>query len=240
MSNHMTNEECFDAWAPDGVAWSQWAKPALFAHLPPANAAPPATPLVSPPAVPAPAAPAAPLDIGIVPEARGGTAVVADLPGAEAVGAGIALAWLGYRPVPLFNAAMGPGALLDLAPVVGAVQVGAATLRDSRIRPDAPPAFLLDAGRMAPGLTPSPGRFDNRWIVLPQDLPSATYLPSRGISEVVLLQAGSTTPLEDLAHVLLRWQRGGVRILAADVRAGGRAQPIEVKPPHSSGGRGTV
>ena len=42
----------------------------------------------------------------------------------------------------------------------------------------APPAFLLDSDRMkAPA--PDPGRFDNRWLVFPQDFPSAAFLRSR-------------------------------------------------------------
>ena len=28
----MIREELFDAWAPTGVPWSDWAKPVLFAH----------------------------------------------------------------------------------------------------------------------------------------------------------------------------------------------------------------
>ena len=29
----MTREELFDAWAPAGGPWSDWAKPVLFAHV---------------------------------------------------------------------------------------------------------------------------------------------------------------------------------------------------------------
>ena len=63
---------------------------------------------------------------------------------------------------------------------------------------------------MQPAVPPGPGTFDNRWVVFPQDFPSAAFLRSRGVAEVLLIQAGAQ-PQEDLAHVLLRWQQGGPR-----------------------------
>ena len=67
---------------------------------------------------------------------------------------------------------------------------------------------------MQPPVPPSPGKFDNRWVVFPQDFPSATFLRSRGVADVLLIHAGGRVQ-EDLAHVLLRWQQGGLRILSA-------------------------
>ena len=72
----------------------------------------------------------------------------------------------------------------------------------------------LDADRMRPPTPPSPGKFDNRWVVFPQDFPSATLLRARGVSDVLLIHNGKSVQ-EDLAHVLLRWQQGGLRLLRA-------------------------
>lgn len=97
-----------------------------------------------------------------------------------------------------------------------------------RLRADATPAFLLDADRMKDP-APPPGKFDNRWMVFPQDFPSAAFLRSRGIGRVLVVQEGEK-PREDLSHVLLRWQRGGIQLsIAAPDGAGER--PLTVQPP---------
>ena len=67
---------------------------------------------------------------------------------------------------------------------------------------------------MQPPVPPSPGKFDNRWVVFPQDFPSATFLRSRGVADVLLIHSGKSVQ-EDLAHVLLRWQQGGLRMMQA-------------------------
>ena len=87
-------------------------------------------------------------------------------------------------------------------------------LKTFSIAPTAPPAFLLDADRMLPPTPPSPGKFDNRWVVFPQDFPSATLLRARGVSDVLLIHTAKSVQ-EDLAHVLLRWQQGGLRLQQA-------------------------
>jgi hypothetical protein len=214
----MTNEECFEAWAPDGVFWSQWAKPILFTRLPPAT---PLDPAETKPDV----------DVSWAPKARSGAAIVVDLRGATAVRVGLALARIGYRPVPLFNASDGPSAVIDVGPLARALVAGARAVRESGLEPAAPPAFLLDAERMRPRMHPGPGRFDNRWVVFPQDFPSATMLLSRGIHEVLLAQESDALPQEDLAHVLLRWRAAGIRLLAVDVGRNDRPRELVVRPP---------
>jgi hypothetical protein len=214
----MTNEECFEAWAPDGVFWSQWTKPILFARLQPATR-------LDPPEQKSDA------DVSWAPNPRGDTAIVVDLPGAQSVRVGLALARLGYRPVPLYNASDGPSAVIDVGPLTRALAAGAQTVREATLRPDAPPTFLLDADRMRPRMQPGPGRFDNRWVVFPQDFPSATMLLSRGIREVVLVHAGDAAPQEDLAHVLLRWRNAGIRLLGVEAGRADRPRELAVRPP---------
>jgi hypothetical protein len=214
----MTKEDCFAAWAPEGAVWSPWAKPVSFTQLDQA-----------------PAPPSEPLDWE-APEAGGwpaaGTqAVVLDLPGEDSIRVGLALARLGYRPVPLLNATHGPSPVLEMGPVLRRLLDGAERLGAVPLRPDAPPAFLLDAQRMEPKTEPAPGRFDNRWITLPQDFPSATLLRSHGLSQALLVQRGRSQPREDLSHVLRRWQEGGLRLLSLDVAAGGAAAPLDVPRP---------
>ena len=143
----------------------------------------------------------------------GRTALVADLPGVNSVETGIALARRGYRPVPLYNTSAGPSALLNVTDLVETLATGATGLREIALSPDAPPAFLIDADRMRPGVPSNPGCYDNRWVVFPQDFPSGTFLRSQGIAEVIVLHDRGGVQ-EDLAHVLIRWQEAGIRILA--------------------------
>jgi hypothetical protein len=211
----MSPEDCYAAWAPDDVEWARWAKPVLFTQLDAAAGN-------EPPAVPA-------LDaVEALPEAGGG-AVVVELPGEESVLTGLKLATRGFRPVPLYNATSGPRPAVDVSLIVRWLRPGAEFLTRSTLRPDAPPAFLLDADRTR--RVAGPGDYDNRWVVLPQDFPSATLLLSRKIREVVLIQRGGAAPREDLAHVLRRWQEGGVPIMSLDLERGGPPVALDVPRP---------
>jgi hypothetical protein len=176
----MTKEEIFEAWAPDGIEWSAWAKPVLFAQWPDS---------VTPSATSA--APAGGHDYLWLPQGSRRTAVIVDLPAVESVRAGIALARRGYRPVPLYNTSYGPSPVIEIAPLILELAKGALVLQTTTLAPDAPPAFLLDSNRMQPGVPPSPGKFDNRWVVFPQDFPSATLLRARGVAEVLLIHGPS-------------------------------------------------
>jgi len=207
----MTREEVFEAWAPAGALWSQWAKPVLFAQIGMQFGA----------AVPRRYWRAE--DVSRVPE-PGDAAIVVDLPAIVSLSLGMALGQRGYRPVPLYNACMGANAACDLGPVLAALQAWAPEIARMSIDPGAPPAFLLDAERLTPQRPVGPGVFDNRWVVFPQDFPSGNFLLSRGIRRVVLVQ-DRDAPMNDLAHVLLRWQEAGIAI---EDRIGER---ISVKKP---------
>jgi hypothetical protein len=193
----ISGEECFAAWAPDNDFWSRWAKPVVFAS---AGA-------FSDSALTLPA-----LDGLSVPGSFDPSAIVVDLPGDESVLMGLALAARGYRPVPLFNGTWGPNAVVPVDAITRALGGGVAILSQSMIPADARPAFLVDANRGAAQGKEEPGRYDNRWIVLPQDFPSATTLLSRGIRGVTLIRRTGAVPDQDLTIVLKRWQDAGVRI----------------------------
>ena len=82
----MTNEECFNAWAPEQALWSQWAKPVLFTQR--LGLSSPALRSWSEPHE----------YLWLSQGSR--TALVVDLPGVESVETGIAMARRGYRPIP--------------------------------------------------------------------------------------------------------------------------------------------
>lgn len=218
----MKPSELFDLWAPPAAVWSRWAKPVLFAQL---DAVPP----VSVEAEPLP---------HLAVRVDSNSAVIVDLPGALSVRAGLAFLEMGFRPVPLFNGNRGPAitsvmasALVDNEPVIAWLVGGASRVEHSLLPFDAPPVFLLDSRRKAP-VSFTPGRFDNRWIVFPQDFPSAAFLRRQGITRAVLIQENALSqPQEDLAHVLRRWQEAGLRLFMAAPMTEGEPQPLEVERP---------
>lgn len=216
--SRMTNEQCFAVWAPDGVLWSQWAKPVTFTQLDDVVLLD-ATTLTWETA-----------ELARIPSATG-VALVVEAPGPNAVRLGVGLARIGYRPVPLFNATTGPSQVLDIEPIARRLIEGVPLLEELHLPPSAPPAFLLDAERLRPKTLPIPGKFDNRWVTLPQDFPSGTLLLSRGISQAMVLQYGHAPLQDDLAHVLRRWQDAGVRMSLADLNGPSDAEPLQVQRP---------
>jgi hypothetical protein len=212
-------EDCFAIWAPDDSFWSQWAKPVVFASaLLLKDDDVPALPVMDAPALPRTFDP---------------VAVVVDLPGALAVTVGLALARRGFRPVPLFNGTSGPSPVVAVEPIERALGGGTSILRTCAIASDARPVFLLDCDRGNPMGGGEPGRYDNRWIVLPQDVPSATTLAARGIREVVLIRQRLDLPDQDLAYVLLRWREGGLRLRQVALETGEANDALALEVPAS-------
>jgi hypothetical protein len=217
----MTPSELFNLWAPAESIWSVWAKPVLFAEM---SSVPMASPLVLPSV--------------ILPQVDGPAAVVVDLPGRDSVTVGLALAQFGYRPVPCFNGTAGPSldvansAVVNVTPILTALAEGASMLSHLALSPEAPPAFLIDGNRRRESRLLAPGRFDNRWVVFPQDFPSATFLLQHGIRSILLVQkGGAVQPQSDLAHVLRRWQEARIPVLAWDPDTGSAASPLDIVRP---------
>ena len=201
-----SGEETYYQWTPADSIWSPWAKPVLFTQLPELAAA--AIALPEPP-------PWQSIDTTWAPPATQKAALVIDLPGDVSLRTGVALAAKGYQPVVLYNCCDGPKPVHDLGAVVRTlISDGEALSKMPRPRRDAPPAFLIDARRRTTERTPTPGLFDNRWVVLPQDFPSATFLKANGVDRVILVHDRDGQPADDLAHVLLRWQEAGLPISA--------------------------
>jgi len=221
----MTGKEVYEVWAPAFDEWSPWVKPVLFAEID---------------ALAMETAPASLPESGLRCRvgARRDTALVVDLPGPQSLLAGFDLAREGYRPVPLYNTTSGrrqkvPSANCVLPDISTLVQMLCTPLPDSvrnTIVGDNPPAFLLDSRRLRGGKKPGPGVYDNRWMVFPQDFPSARFLRSRGITQAVLIQE-TILPAEDLTHVLLRWQEGGLTIYLQQAEEELSLRPAELRRP---------
>ncbi|WP_043584698.1 hypothetical protein [Geminisphaera colitermitum] len=203
----MTNRELFRIWAPADSVWSPWAKPVLFADM---SANPPSSGQPFAVALPPP-------DPGVLAwlaAARSGrTAVVLDLPGVQTVERALQFAARGFRPVPLFNTTNGVNACVPVADLVRRLVDAGPVLTSlpQPFPPDAPPVFMLDANRN-PSRAPSPGDYDNRWVVFPQDFPSADFLKRNGITAVLLWSDKPGAPRSGLDHVLVRWQDAGLAL----------------------------
>jgi hypothetical protein len=220
MSDAMSiREAMFICWAPDEDMWTPWAKPVLFKSRGFAG-------VVS--SEPTEAASIFSPDELDMPVDLGRAVVIIDLPGVKSVTAGLALADQGYRPVPLYNGCEGPGAVVSVEGLAQAVFEATEKLRVKPPALNAPPAFLLDSNRMS-GYS-SPGRFDNRWMVFPQDFPSANFLLSKGYQQAVVVLNSSGPVAEDLAHVLLRWQEAGVQIKSFSLSSHAMEDVIIRKP----------
>ena len=197
-------EQVYKIWAPAEIVWSPWVSPAFFANLQWDSLEPPKLP-------PMPAFTALP----------DRTAVVLDLMGERAVQWGMQLAEeRGFRPVPVINASPAPHdspeawdiCVIDMHLMVRSVCAATPRLRDLGLTSNAPPVFLLDEARGHGTRVPSVGAFDNRWLVFPEDFPSAKFLREHGIDSVVLVQETDGPPKEDLLYVLMAWQDGGIGI----------------------------
>jgi hypothetical protein len=227
----MDKEAIFEAWAPSGRAWSDWVKPVLFAHLPRRR-----------PEVGA----VGEQDISWAPGAEQRCAIVVELPGVESVAMGLALAKVGYRPVPLFNACPPPEAdglflpiqdkpralaLVDVESILAALVQGAEGLQSLDLPADAPPVFLLDALRKSPRRSVDAGLFDNRSVVFVTDFPSANALATRGVREAIVVVKAGLGFQDDLDHVLKTWSRDGLSLSLKRLDRDAGPQPLELPRP---------
>ena len=112
---------------------------------------------------------------------------------------------MGYRPVPFTMVGWAytqcQSGQIRKALFTGADEYG------YDISPDAPPVFMLDSNRMAG--SGNSRAYDNRWCVFPQDMPSASFLLKAGIRRIIVR---SEKIQNDLAHILLRYQKEGIEI----------------------------
>ncbi|HUL15889.1 MAG TPA: hypothetical protein VLV88_07825 [Terriglobales bacterium] len=235
-----TAKEIYSIWAPETSVWSPWVAPVIFHAL---EALSDAKRDITPEFGHAP-----------IPVSPGeATAVILDLPGAESVRYAITLAAKGFCLVPLFNSSPAPEkdlvslALIPSAPTTFPAPTEQATvsmrellfamlaatdvLSAKQTPAAAPPVFLLDSRRLKGDKPLQAGLFDNRWMVFPQDFPSARFLLEHGIRRVLLVQEAEASPQKDLAHVLLRWQEARLEISSFATARSGNVEAIIVPRP---------
>ena len=131
--------------------------------------------------------------------------------------------------MPLYNTCHGPAALVNVLPIMDMIADTTSEIRSFPLSSDSPPVFLLDSDRMQG--SPYATRFDNRWMIFPEDFPSGNFLASRGYSHVLIIQGRDGSPKDDLTHVVLRWQEAGLRVSVKNIYTQSKPSQIKVKRP---------
>src|ERR1700733_3368357 len=223
-ATNLTPREIFELWAPADSIWSPWVSPAVFTQIDCRR----------------PYEEKNNLDPSW-PESRASreNAVVIDLPGVQSIRLAMLLAERGYRPIPILNVSPSPDAgetahpyiVLDMRDLVNELCLAIPRLQNIPIAPNAPPVFFPDSPRLEGTAPVKDVMFDNRWMVFPQDFPSAAFLAQQKITSVTLVQSKRTQPLEDLSHALMRWQEAGVEIFTQDTVASSAPEKITIWKP---------
>lgn len=208
----MTNKEVYKIWAPSGCDWTDWVRPVPFIDINDHLIYHEAIDYTIP-------------KINYIKEKMNDTVLIIDIQGVNSVKEGIALAKLGYRPIPIFNGTNPPintksttnNSIIQLLLVWGALE-----LKNIKIENDASPVFLLDSNRLN-RYKSSRGIFDNSWDIYPQDIPSKEYLVKKGIKKIIIRGEKLNS---DLSKVLYKYQKD-LKILFTD----GFEEPKEIKIP---------
>lgn len=194
----MPGKEIFRRWAPVGKKWVDWVRPVPFVEINEYSKRYSISNFTIP-------------TITFLDGNDTDAAFIVDLPGAESVKTGIALAKAGYRPIPIFNGTIeqqGARATVDNQSVGIALMWGASELSKIEISDDALPAFLTDSNRMH-RFKMEESLFDNSWDVYPQDIPSAEYLLNNGIHKIIIIGESLS---KDLKKILYDFQKKKIQI----------------------------
>ncbi len=172
----MTNKEIYRIWAPLDSIWSPWVRPVPFIYLDKQREIKEILDFSIP-------------TINYLEYYQENTAIFIDLPGIDSIKEGIALAYLGYRPIPLFNGTFEPNETLattDNHILQPALIWGANELKNISLKNDSLPAFLLDTKRLNRRKMYE-GVFENSWDIYHQDMPSAKFFEKNNINKIIIV-----------------------------------------------------
>jgi len=205
----MTGRDIFKMWSPIGAKWVDWIRPVPFISINDFYKMKTVENFTIP-------------DINYINKRQDHTAIILDLPSYTSIEEGLALAKLGFRPIPIYNgtqAQHGAMALVDNH-IEHALVWGAFELQKVKLTNQAPPTFLLDSNRMH-HFKMNISVFDNSWDLYEQDLPSAEYFLKNGINKIIV--RGDKLQ-KDVIIILFKFQKKGITILFSN----GYEEPKEV------------
>lgn len=137
------------------------------------------------------------------------TAIFIDLPGKESIELGISLAYIGYRPIPLFNGTdeqIGSRATTSTHLIESSLINGSQKLKNILLESNANPSFLLDSTRTY-RYRANESIFDNSWDIYKQDIPTAEYFKDNGICKIIVV---GNTIQQDLRKIFFEFQDAGI------------------------------
>lgn len=163
--------------------------------------------------------------------------VILDSGGPHSVAMGAKLARNGFQPVVMLNgiphskgvvsSQQGLATLLYFAEEINSLK------RNGVIKPNSPPAFILDAHRQDVDIFKNRNSFDNTYSYNANDFPSAEELKALGIKKVIYLnegdQRGEIKPAyqsldrssRDLRPILEEWNKKGIQIFYTGINPWG-------------------
>ena len=195
----MTGKDIFKIWAPAGAKWVDWVRPVPFVSIDNDLKIYDLGNFIIP-------------KINYIEKVSLDTAVIVDLSGNEGIKEGLALAKLGFRPIPIYNGTneqQGAIATVNNHNVEIGLIKGAVELNKMEIDKSAPPVFLLDSNRTN-RFKRDVSIFDNSWDVYHQDMPSAEYFLKNHITKIIV--RGQVIK-RDLKKILYGLQKSGIEIL---------------------------
>lgn len=188
----MTGREVYEIWAKEGAKWTVWVRPVPFIAIDDNAEIMEFYDLNIP-------------DIFYLKEIPTKTAIIVDEEGYESIKEGMALALLGFRPIPLFNGTNEPinslGAVNNRIVEVALIW-GALILKNINLKDDANPVFLIDTNRMH-RYKMDESIFDNSYDMYHQDFPSEKYFLDNGIENIIIV---SKKIEEDLNRIFYKFK----------------------------------
>lgn len=197
----MLGKEIYKIYAPGGAKWTDWVRPVPFVAIDTYNRK-----LV--------------FDwldrkVMFLKKYEQDTVIFIDLPGKESIELGISLAYIGYRPIPLFNGTdeqQGSQATTDTYLIESCLITGGERLKNISIKKDANPSFILDSSRTN-RYRAKESIFDNSWDLYKQDIPSVEYFKENGIKKIIVV---GNTIQKDLKKIFFEFQDAGIEIYLTD------------------------
>ena len=191
----MRGKEIYKTYAPNGAKWIEWVRPVPFVAIDTYNRKPIVDWLDR--------------KAMFLKQYQKDTAIFIDLPGKESIELGIDLAYMGYRPIPVFNGTdeqQGSKAINNTYLIESCLINGSEKLKNIQLKNDANPTFLLDSYRTN-RYRSKESIFDNSWDLYKQDIPSAEYFKQNGITKIIVV---GDTIQRDLKKIFIKFQEKGI------------------------------
>ena len=139
------------------------------------------------------------------------TLIISELPGAQSVAFGAAMADIAQL-VPVFDNWPHPLGVVRSHETLGAMSYYASEIEEkrSKLKENAPAILLLDSNRLT-AYTDQDTQFDNRYLA---KLPPADQLKQRGVQQVIYLvrDESQKEELDDINDDLVEWQKQGINV----------------------------